>query len=328
MHAIEVASFGGPEVLELRELSNPAPGRGQVTVAAAACDVLFVDTLIRSGRGAGYFPIRPPYVPGNGVGGTVTAVGRGVDSSWLGRSVVVHTGGPGGGGGYADTVAVDLDACALVPEGVDVLDATAVLHDGTTALRVLEKTAPEPGEWVLVLGAAGGMGILLVQLLAARGARVVGAARGSAKRAAVAEAGAAAVVDYGEAEWTAAIFDATGGHRPTVVLDGVGGKLGGEAFELIADGGRFSAHGTPSGSFAPIDPRDSARRGVNVTTIADLQHGAGDRSRLLNAALGELDAGTLAPLVGQTFALPLASKAHLAIESRETVAKTLLLCGD
>ncbi len=323
MRAVEVSCFGGPEVLELHELADPVPGRGQVVVAAEACDVLFVDTMIRSGKGADYFPIRPPYVPGNGMGGTVTAVGDGVDASWIGRSVVARTGGTGG---YAELAAVDLDACALVPGAVDVLDATAILHDGTTALRVLELTAPQDGEWVLVLGAAGGMGTLLVQLLAARGVMVVGAAGGATNRAVVSETGATAAIDYGEAGWTAAILDATGGRRPTVVLDGVGGAIGGAAFELIADDGRFSAHGTPSGSFAPIDPGESARRGVTVTTIADLQFADGERPRLLNAVLAGLGAGELAPLVGQTFSLAEASKAHLAIESRETVAKTLLLC--
>jgi NADPH2:quinone reductase len=141
----------------------------------------------------------------------------------------------------------------------------------------------------------------------------------------VAGAGAAAAVDYGEPGWTRAILDATGGRRPTIVLDGVGGTIGGEAFGLIADGGRFSAHGTPSGSFALIDAAETERRGVTVTTIADLQYGEGDRSRLLNAVLAELGAGQLVPLVGQTFSLTEASKAHLAIEARETVAKTLLV---
>ncbi len=325
MRAVEVARFGGPEVLELRDLPDPAPGPGQVVVATSACDVLFVDTMIRSGRGADYFPIRPPYVPGNGVGGTVTALGDGVDADWRDRPVVAHTGGPGGTGGYAELAAVDLEVCAPVPDGVDLLDATAVLHDGTTALRVLEKTAPEEGEWALVLAAAGGMGILLVQLLTNGGTNVVGAARGSTKRDVVAGAGAAAAVDYGEPGWTRAILDATGGRRPTIVLDGVGGTIGGEAFGLIADGGRFSAHGTPSGSFALIDAAETERRGVTVTTIADLQYGEGDRSRLLNAVLAELGAGQLVPLVGQTFSLTEASKAHLAIEARETVAKTLLV---
>ncbi len=302
VRAVEVVRFGGPDALRLRELPDPVPGPGQVVVAASVCDVLFVDTVIRSGRGADYFPIRPPYVPGNGVGGTVAAVGDGVEAGWRGRPVVGHTGGPGGTGGYAELAAVDLEACVPTPDGVDLLDATAVLHDGTTALRVLEKTAPRTGEWVLVLGAAGGMGILLVELLAARGVKVVGAARGSTKGDVVPEAGAAAVIDYGEVGWIDAVLDATGG--------------------------RFSAHGTPSGSFASIAPGEPERRGVTVTTIADLRYGEGDRSRLLTVALAEVDAGRLAPLVGQTFSLAEAAKAHLAIESRETVAKSLLLRDD
>jgi NADPH2:quinone reductase len=322
VRAVEVARFGAPDVLELREMPDPAPGSGQVVVAASAYDVLFVDTMIRSGKGADYFPIRPPYVPGNGVGGKVVALGDGVEASWRGRPVVAHT---GVSGGYAELAAVDLGGCASVPDSVDMLDATAILHDGTTALRVLERTAPEAGEWVLVLGAAGGMGILLVQLLAARGAKVVGAARGSAKRDVVSGGGAAATIDYGEPGWTDVVLSATGGRRPTVVLDGVGGAIGGEAFHLIAEGGRFSAHGAPSGSFAPIDPGEAEGRGVTVTTIADLQYGEGDRSRLLTAVLAEVTTGRVAPLVGQTFSLAEASKAHLAIENRETVAKTLLL---
>jgi NADPH:quinone reductase len=326
VRAIEVPRFGDSDVLELRALPDPSPAPGQILVAASASDVLFVDTMIRSGRGVDYFPIRPPYVPGNGVGGTIVGLGAGVDANWLGRPVVAHTGGTGGTGGYAELAAVDLADCAPVIDDVDLLDATAVLHDGTTALRVLEKTTPMEGEWVLVLGAAGGMGLLLVQLLAGRGAHVVGAARGVTKREIVSEAGAVAAIDYDDPGWTDAMLDASGGHRPTVVLDGVGGAIGGEAFGLIADHGRFSAHGTPSGSFALVDSAEAERRGVAVTTIADLRYGQkGDRSRLLAAILAEIGTGQVAPLVGQTYSLAEASKAHLAIESRETVAKTLLL---
>jgi NADPH:quinone reductase-like Zn-dependent oxidoreductase len=147
-------------------------------------------------------------------------------------------------GGYAELAAVDLTDCAPVTDDVDLLEATAVLHDGTTALRLLEKTAPKEGEWILILGAAGGMGLLLVQLLANRRAKVVGAASGSTKREVVSEAGAVAAIDYGDPGWTDAVLDASGGCRPTVVLDGVGGRLAGRAFRLIADGGRFLAHGT------------------------------------------------------------------------------------
>ena len=327
MRAIEVRRFGPPDVLRVADLNDPVPGPDQVVVAAAASDVLFVDTMIRSGAGASYFPIKPPYVPGNGVGGTVVAVGESVGREWLGRRVAAHTGGPGGTGGYAELAVADLEHAMVVPDEVDLLAATAVLHDGTTALRVLEITTPQPGEWVLVLGAAGGMGILLVQLLSAHGVNVVGAARGQAKQAAVARAGARAAVDYGLPDWDAAVLDAAGGARPTVVLDGVGGGKGSTAFGLVADDGRFSAHGAPSGSPASID-RDAAQgRRIRVSTIRDLQYGPGDRSRLMGGILRQLADRRISPLIGQAFPLADAAKAHEAIEARRTVAKTLLLTG-
>ena len=327
MRAIQVRRFGPPDVLQVADLAEPVPGPGQVLVAAAACDVLFVDTMIRSGAGAGYFPITPPYVPGNGVGGEVVAVGASVSQEWLGRTVAAHTGGPGGTGGYAQRAVADVEHAVVVPGDVDLLAATAVLHDGTTALRVLEVCDPRPGEWVLVLGAAGGMGILLVQLLAARGANVIGAARGQAKLAAVADAGAAAAVDYGEPGWAGAVLRAAGGARPAVVLDGVGGAIGAAAFDLVTDGGRFSAHGSPSGSFAGIDADAARSRRVRVSTIRDLQYGAGDRSRLMKDVLSHLAAREIAPLIGQAFPLADAAQAHEAIAARRTVAKTLLLTG-
>jgi NADPH2:quinone reductase len=324
MRAIEVRRFGAPDVLEIADLHDPAPGPEQVLVAGEASDVLFVDTMIRSGAAASYFPVKPPYVPGNGVGGTVVAVGESVGREWLGRRVAAHTGGPGGTGGYAELAVADVEHVVGVPDEVDLFAATAVLHDGTTALRVLEITAPQAGEWVLVLGAAGGMGILLVQLLSAQGVHVVGTARGQAKLAAIASAGGIAV-DYGLPDWAAAVLEATGGVRPAVVLDGVGGAAGSEAFELVAESGRFSAHGAPSGSPARIDAEAAGHRRVRVTTIRDLQYGPGDRSRLMGGVLRELAGGRITPLIGQTFALADAAKAHEAIEGRRTVAKTLLL---
>jgi NADPH2:quinone reductase len=105
----------------------------------------------------------------------------------------------------------------------------------------------------------------------------------------------------------------------------VGGAIGAAAFALVADGGRFSAHGSPSGSFAGVDQEEARRRGVRVSTIADLQYGAGDRSRLMKDILRQLAEQRVTPLIGQTFSLEEAAKAHEAIEARRTVAKTLLL---
>ena len=323
MLVISVGRFGGPEVLVPASAPDPVAGPGELVVAASASDVMFVDTMIRSGRGVGFFPIRPPYVPGSGVAGAVISVGDGVDDGWLGRTVIAHTGAAGGG--YAERAAVSLGDTVAVPDGLDPLLAAAIIHDGPTALRILRLVDVRPGEQVLVLGAAGGMGILLVQLLRARGARVIGAARGSAKVKAVGEAGADAVIDYGQPDWTSSVLDATGGAGPAVVLDGVGGQLGLDAYGVIADGGRFSAHGAPGGGFAAIDRGDASRRKVTVTGLGDLQVRPGERADLARQLLPDVASGKIRPLVGQTFPLAEAARAHALIEAREAIAKTLLI---
>jgi NADPH:quinone reductase len=324
VRAVKVTRFGGPEVLVAADSPAPVAGPGELVISVTASDVMYVDTMIRSGRGTGTFPIRPPYVPGNGVAGQVTSVGDGVDDSWRGQTVIAHTGGPGGTGGYAEQAVARREDTVLVPDGLDPFDAVAMLHDGPTALRVAAGTAIKPREWVLVLGAAGGMGILLVQLLRAQGARVIGAARGDAKQAAVAEAGADVVVDYGRRGWTSEVTAATGGTRPAVVLDGVGGQLGYDAYGVIADGGRFSAHGAASGQFAPIDPADARRRNVTVQTLRDLQLRPGQRAELGRQILADAVAKKVRPLIGQTFPLTAAAQAHTLIAARAAVAKTLL----
>ena len=327
MLVISVARFGAPEVLVPASAPDPVAAPGELVVAATASDVLFVDTMIRSGRGIGFFPIRPPYVPGGGVSGEVVSVGDGVDHGWLGRPVIAHTGGPGGGGGYAERAAVSLEDTVPVPDGLDPLLAAAMIHDGPTALRIVRLLDVRPLEPVLVLGAAGGMGILLVQLLRARGARVIGAARGSAKVNAVGAAGADVVIDYGQPGWTSSVLDAGDGSGPAVVLDGVGGQLGLDAYGIIADGGRFSAHGAPGGGFAAIDPADARRRKVTVTGLGDLQVGPGERADLARQLLPEIVSGRIRPLIGQTFPLAEAARAHALMEARQAVAKAVLTSG-
>jgi NADPH:quinone reductase len=321
---IEVPRFGGPEVLVPAEAADLVAANGELVVAVTASDVMFLDTMIRSGRGTGFFPIRPPYVPGNGIAGTVTSVGDGVDGDWVGRTVIAHTGGPGGGGGYAEQAIAKLDDTVLVPDGLDPLSAAAVIHDGPTALRIAALADVRPGERVLVLGAAGGMGILLIQLLRAGGAQVIGAARGKAKADAVREAGADVVIDYGHPDWASEVRHATGGAGPAVVLDGVGGQLGLDAYEIMADGGRFSAHGAPSGSFTSIDRDDARRRNITVTGLGELQARPGERADLARQLLPDVRSGKVRPLIGQTFPLAEAARAHTLIEAREAVAKTLL----
>ena len=136
----------------------------------------------------------------------------------------------------------------------------SLLHDGPTALTLARNAAIRPGERVLVTGAAGGLGILLVQLAIAAGGHVVAAARGERKLELLRSLGADAVDDSAP-EWTQIVRRETGGTGPDVILDGVGGQIGQDAFTIIAPGGRFSAHGAPSGSVArSIQPRPRGDR--------------------------------------------------------------------
>ena len=325
--AIEVTSFGGPEVLALGSVPEPVAGPGQAVVSVTAADVLFLDTATRSGRAAAWFPVRPPYVPGGGVGGRVTAVGDGVDPAWAGRPVIARTGAAGGTGGYAEQAVVPADRLVAVPDGVDLAGATALLHDGATALGLARHTGVQPTDWVLVLGAAGGLGLLLVQIAQASGAQVIGAARGTAKLGVIKRRGAEAVVDYSQPDWTAQVTAATGGAGPDVVFDGVGGPLGEAAFGVLGTGGRFSAHGAASGGFAATDPAAARRRGVTVRGIEQVQAGAGEHHELAQQALAWLAAGRLRPVIGQTYPLPRAAAAHAALEARTAIGKTLLTVG-
>lgn len=319
---IEVTRFGGPEVLELRERPNPVAGPGQVVVDVTAIPLLWLDTALRSGRGRDWFPLTPPYVPGNGVAGTVSAVGAGADAGWVGRPVLTDTRETGS---YAERVAVPADGLVPIPDELTPITAAALLTDGRTALGVLAGVSVAAGTPVLITGAAGGMGLLLVQIATARGARVVGAARGEPKLAAVRAQGAVAAVDYSEPGWTDAVLGALGGDAPRVVLDGVGGEIGRAAFAITADGGEFSAHGAASGDFTPLDQDVARGRGIAIRGISDVQFSPQERERRLRDVLAEAAAGRVAPVIGQTYPLQDAAEAHRRIEAREVIGKSLLL---
>ncbi|MEU4569150.1 zinc-binding dehydrogenase [Micromonospora sp. NPDC023956] len=319
MRVVEVSRFGGPEVLTLIEAPDPVPGAGEVVVEVAVADVLWVETMIRSGHGGRYFPVRPPYRAGVGVAGTVAAVGPDVDAGWVGRRVVTRTGEHGG---YAERVAVPADGLVPVPDPVGLRDAAALLHDGTTAFGLLALIPPRPGDRVLVTAAGGGLGALLVQCVHAAGARVVAAARGAAKLDLLRRLGADHVVDYTAPDWTDRVREATGGLD--VVFDGAGGEYGRAAFDLLAPGGRYSAHGAPAGSFAVPEPARARAGGVTVFGIDDIRFPPQVARGHLVQALEAAAAGRLTPLVGQTFPLARAADAHRAIEERTATGKTLL----
>ncbi|WP_059010712.1 zinc-binding dehydrogenase [Streptomyces specialis] len=322
MREIRVREFGGSEVLVPVDAPDPRPGEGQVVIGVTAVDTIFVETQIRGGKARDWFPVEPPYVPGAGAGGHVTAIGPGVDPAWTGRAVITRA---AVNGSYADQVLSPADALVAVPDGLDLREATALAHDGTTTMALFGQGGIRAGEWVLITAAAGGMGLLLVQLARAAGARVIGAARGTRKLALVRELGAEVVVDYTEPGWTDEVRKATGGAGVDVLWDGAGGAIGTAAFEVAADGARVSAHGAPGDAFAPLDPADAARRNITLTGIADLQLTPEEAVRRLAEAVEAAAAGRMRPHISRTFPLERAADAHAAIENREIIGKALLL---
>jgi NADPH2:quinone reductase len=180
-----------------------------------------------------------------------------------------------------------------------------------------------PGETVLVEAAAGGVGSLLVQLARNAGARVVAAAGGSRKADVTAELGAERTLDYLQADWADRVRTEVGG--VDVVFDGVGGTIGEASFELLRTGGRFCAFGRASGTFTQLPDDAAAQRGVTLLRGGPIT--PQQTLELALAALAEATAGRLRPLIGQTFKLEEAARAHVAIEARQTLGKTLLIVG-
>jgi NADPH2:quinone reductase len=286
-------------------------------IEVAFANVTFVETQFRA-SGFGPFEAELPMIPGNGVGGLVAGVGPGGDERLVGKRVVSGT---GGSGGYAERVAVDAGGLVDVPDGVELDTAVALMADGRTATRLVRVAGVRTGDRVLVEAAAGGVGTLLVQLAAAAGATVVGAAGGDRKVGLARELGADVAVDYSEPDWPERVRQAVG--AVDVVFDGVGGPIGRSAFELLDWGGRMVSFGMASGGWSDIGDDAAAARGVTLVPMS--RPSPEELRELTESALAEAAAGRLRPVVGQRFTLERAADAHAAIESRATVGKTLLV---
>lgn len=319
MLVIRVEEFGGPEVLRPVEAPDPVAGPGGVVVAVEAAGVLTLDTIIRRGDAGPRFATPLPYVPGRGAAGRVRAVGEGVDPGWLGRRVLADV----EGGAYAEQLAAPLTSVLPVPDGLDAAEAMVMLHDGGTALALFGDLGVRPGELVLVLPAAGGVGSLLVQLARATGARVLAAARGTEKLALARSLGADLAVDYGEPGWADAVRRRVG--QVDVVLDGVGGELGRVAFGLVGEGGRYSNYGVAGGPPTEVDPAEARSRGISVRGLEQLAEFGGGRRARQERMLREAARGRIRPVVGGRFPLAKAADAHTALQNREVLGKAVLV---
>lgn len=306
MKAIRQYEFGGPDTLRYEDVPDPEPGPDQVRIEVHACGVHLIDASLRAGVQEG--PPLPtlPTTPGREVAGVVTSPGP-----WSGKRVVAHL-GPAGGG-YAAVAVAPVTALHEIPASLSYEAAVALIGTGRTAQAILSEAALEAGDVVLLPGAAGGLGILLAQAAAAAGATVVGLAGGPAKTARVK---ADLVIDYSEPGWAERVPPAT------VLLDGTGGTIGRALFDRLSPGGRVVLFGWSSGQPFAFDVWDLYRLGVTVSCAigARVATWPGGMRALETAAL----ARPWVPAV-TTFPLADAAGAHVAMESRRTTGKTVLI---
>ncbi|GAB2984801.1 zinc-binding dehydrogenase [Actinotalea caeni] len=318
MHVVVAERPGGPEVLRYEARPDPEPGAGQVRVVTEVAAITFVDTLIRAGSAVAP-PATFPVVLGNGVAGTVDAVGDGVAADLVGHRVVTTT---GGSGGYATHAVARVEDLHEVPTGLASDTAVALLADGRTAIALHRAAAVRAGETVVVTAAAGGVGGLLVQLLVATGARVIGLAGDARKREHARSLGADVVVDYRAPGWVEQVRRAAP-EGVDVVFDGVSGDLPDLLLPAVRSGGRYVQHGAAAGRWTTIEADRAAAAGVTVVPLAAIGTPE-ELHRATDEALRLAAEGRLRVTVGQVFPLAEAAAAHAAIGSREALGKTLL----
>ena len=321
MKAIRIDGFGGPEVLRLADVPDPSPGPGQIAVRVEAAGLNFVDVYNRTGL----YPNPLPFVPGMEGAGVVAEVGPGV-AAWREGDRVAWTGILGS---YAGRVLLPADRAVAVPLGMSTDTAAALMLQGLTAHYLCTSTYPlKKGDTCLVHAAAGGVGLLLVQMAKRRGARVIGTVGTEAKAALAREAGADEVVLYTREDFLEAVKRLTGGRGVDVVYDSVGKATAEKSLDCLVPRGMMVFFGNASGPVPPIDPLALARRGSLFLTRPNLMHYIADRASLEARAadvLGEAAAGRLKARIDRTYPLAEAAEAHRALEGRQTTGKVLLV---
>lgn len=312
---------GGPEVIQWREVDLPAPGPGEVLLRHEAVGLNFIDTYFRTGL----YPARLPSGMGMEAAGVVEAVGEGVTSVSPG-SRVAYSGSPGA---YSTARIIKASDLMAVPDDISAQTAAAILLKGCTVEMLAERCAPvDAGEWALVPAAAGGVGLLLVQWLKARGVRVIGTVGSAEKVALASAAGAEMVLLSDDAELVAKVREATGGKGVRVSYDGVGAATWRASLDSVGRRGTIASFGNASGPVTGVALRDLSVRGSLYVTrpgmydyYADPDEAAAGAARLWDM----VRSGKVTVTIGQTYPLREAAQAHIDLEARKTTGSTLLL---
>lgn len=322
MRAVVVASTGGPEVLTVQDVEQPEPGPGELRVDVAAAGINFIDVYFRTGA----YPLPLPFRLGSEGSGTVSAVGPDVDGVEVGDRVawaMVQ------GAGYAEQVVLPAARAVPVPDGLDLEVAAAAMLQGMTAHYLCESTYPaRAGETALVHAAAGGMGLLLTQMLSAKGVRVIGTTSTEEKERLARAAGAAEVVRYTEQDLREEVGRLTDGEGVHVVYDGVGKDTFDADLDVLRPRGYLVLFGASSGPVPPFDPQLLNPKGSLFLTRPTLAHYVATREELLeraDAVLSAVTEGRLDIRIGGRYPLDEAGRAHDDLQGRRTTGKLLLV---
>jgi NADPH:quinone reductase len=322
MRAVAITRFGPPDVLEVVARPRPAPGAGQVAIDVNHVGVNFADVMTR--RGDYHAAGQPPLVPGLEAAGTVAALGEGVEGLEVGQPVAAFT----GGGAYADVVLASAQLTFPIPEGLAFEVAAAVPTIATTALFLVDEVARlRAGETVLVHGAAGGVGSLVGQLVAIRGAALALGTVGSEAKVAYARGCGYTDVVLRDG-FVEAVGERTEGRGVDVVLDPIGGDVRAHSMDVLAPLGRLVAFGNASATPETVPEGASLRtanRGVLGFSMGSLVRSEPHRVRaVMGRALTLVADGTLHLDVAEVHDLADATDAHTRLESKATQGKLVL----
>lgn len=321
MKAVVVRAAGGPEVMEYTEVDQPAVGPDDVLIDVAAAGVNFIDIYQREG----IYEMPLPYTPGLEGSGTISAVGTAVSDFAPGDRVAWA----GGLGSYAEQVVRHPDSLVRVPDAVTDLQAAQLMLQGLTAHYLITSVFDiKPGHTALVHAAAGGVGLLLCQLISQRGGTVIGTVSTEAKEKAARAAGATHVIRYDQDAVAEQVSSLTGGTGVDVVYDGVGKSTFDASLASLKTRGLLALFGQSSGAVEAFDPQILNQRGSLSLTRPSLAHFVATPEELrwrASELFGAVAARTLELALHGTYPLEDAAHAHRDLASRATSGKLILL---
>jgi NADPH2:quinone reductase len=321
MQAIQVQKSGAPEVLTLVDIPVPKPKPNEVVVKVSAAGVNFIDVYFREGR----YSMPLPFVNGQEACGIVSDVGSDVKSLKPGDRIAYS----GVLGSYAQYAAVPADRAVRVPEGITDQQAAAAMLQGMTAHYLINSAYPlKKGETALIHAAAGGVGLLLVQMARSIGARVIGTAGSDEKAKLAREAGADEMILYDRQDFEVEAKRITEGKGVHVIYDGVGKSTFEKDLNILRPRGYLVLFGASSGPVPPFDVDKLRQKGSLFLTRPSLGQYIATREELEQRAtdvLGMLSAGKLKLRIEHVYKLNEAQQAHRDLEGRKTTGKLLLI---